>query len=82
MLLVVVIAVCMYVYMYVYMYVCMYTYVYLQSKAIPTELSILWLNSSFLSRITQLEQCVSSPFVFVYRKVEWTDQALIEIRNP
>ena len=66
------VCVCMYIYMYVYMYVCMcmyvciyvYVYVYIYKIGMehtPTELASKWFFS--VSRIEQLEQCVSYPFV-------------------
>ena len=60
-------------------YVCMHVHICNQKLF---QLS-LYITSIFLflSRITQLEQCVSSPFVFFYRKMERMDQALIEIDN-
>ena len=65
--------VCVYMYcicMYCIECICMYARTYLQSKTLPAELYKFLLFFLFLSRITQLEQCVSSPFVFVYRKTK------------
>ena len=64
----------MYVCMYVCIYIFIYAYVYLQSKAPPTVFFVI-----FLSQIHKIEQCFSSPFVFVYTKIQRTAQALIEI---
>ena len=65
-----------YEYMYVYMYVCMYVYVCMQSNALPTELFDIF--CLFLSRITQLQQCVHLLLYSSVGKRNDHEQALIE----
>ena len=57
----------------------MYVCVYLQSNTLPTELPIV---SVFLLRITQLEQCDSSPFVSFYRKMQAIASSSHRNRSP
>ena len=77
----------MYIFMYVYIYVCMYVCiyicmyicVYMQSNTLPTELNQLSAFSLSFHESHNLEQCDSSPFVFVHRKV--MAQPLSSYRN-
>ena len=60
------------IYMYIYIYKCVCVFIYI---CCINEAYIFQLSSAeliiiiFLSRMTQLEQCVSSSFVFVRRKM-------------
>ena len=74
------VCVCVYVCMRVCVYVCMHVCILKHICNLKLfQLSLFFFCWGFLSRITQLEQCVSSSFVFVNRKTQRTVKALIEI---
>ena len=75
---------CICVYVCAYMYVCIYTYIYICicNQYLSNWAGVALIDDSiFISRMRQLEQCVSPSLVFVYRKMEIMNQTLIEI-NP
>ena len=64
---------CICVYVCAYMYVCIYTYIYICicNQYLSNWAGVALIDDSiFISRMRQLEQCVSPSLVFVYRKMD------------